>query len=246
MATRTELRAKVATRVPRSSEANFAGIVNDAFDEFLMWAGKSFVFREMQKSQTVAFAAGEYHSSLSSLTGPTGFEAKPYNIMTVTAGLTDGSQRRYLAILRPYFWLEGHYPDRARADAIQQSPLYVARHTTYLEIQAPASDAYSLYFLASHLPSRFAADSTSNPIDDLEDALVSYGVYAVYAALGQAEDADRALQRALGLFNLAVKNSTHDDARMILPDYGSLYSGVPGGYRFSLSELQDTYPGDEI
>jgi len=246
MATRAALRARVATRVPRSTEENFAGTVNDAFDEFLQWAGKLFVFRDMQKSQSVNFTAGSYRASLSSLTGPTGFDAKPYNIMSLTAGLTNASQRRYPITLRPFSWLEDRFPDRSRTGAIRQRPVFAARNTIYLEIQSPASDAYTLYFVASHLPSRFASDSTVNPISDLDDALVSYGVFAVYSALGQNEDAAIAHQRAIGLFQTAVATATKDSATLFMADLSDPRSCTPYGYPFDLSDLQETYPGDVI
>lgn len=240
MATRSTLRTRVANRTGRSTETNFTAVVNDAFDEFITRCGRLWNFKEMRTTTTLALTTGNYYGSLPSVT-LRGFSTSIHHILSVKGYLTTDAETTFPVKLKSATWLDKHFPDRIRTSAVQQAPAFCAREGTRLEVQAPVSDNYTLSLRVALLPLAFASDSTSNPIPSLDEALVRYGMYAIYDSVEAYQQADRSLAIASNLFLEAVladekepgQEFQHDAAQALPLDMGRM---------FSLSDLQTIYP----
>lgn len=240
MATRLTLRTRVASRTGRGSEVNFISIVNDAFDEFLRRCARMHDFREMRSTVTLAFSTGDYYKSLP-LTSLLGFETSIHHILGVSGYLTTSAENVFPVKLKSEEWLNRRFPDRIRSTAISQAPAFAARVGSRLDLQAPASDGYTLSLRVSSLPLVFANDVTSNPIPSLDEALVRYGTYMVYESVEAYDLADRNQNAAVTLFSEAVATEITDPAE-IFQHEGAEITMDNQGYHFSLSNLQGLYP----
>ena len=241
MATRSALRTRVGIRTNRSNETNFNTLCNEAFDEFLQLAGRRHNFREMFTSGSLTYAADAYSASLPTLS-LTGFNTTVKDVVFLRVGLTDDSQQDYPLKLRPAFWLDSYYPDRTRTGSISEKPFFAAVcEGSTLQLQAPASDAYTVTMVCTAIPLSIASDSAEIVIPSLEPAMVEYAMHVINHSLKSWEAADRSWQKAWAMFDIAVEADKKDPARVFIADQINAPGGS-SGYRFSLSDLQTVYP----
>jgi hypothetical protein len=207
MTTAAALLTRVGLRTGRTTATNFSTIVYSAFDDFLQHhAGRIHNFREMMTTDTISVTAGAYNFAMPTST-LSGFSSTVKDI--ISAKFVSGSITYGFTVKTPK-WLDEHYPDRTRTSATTGFPAIGARIGGNFQIQAPASQAGSLVFQTSHLPA--SIQGGSNPIPSLDLALVCYACYEVWDSLEMSAEADRMLQRAMGLLAVAIEDDSRDPA----------------------------------
>ena len=243
MATRTQLRTRVANRTGRGGEANFASICNEAFYAFLLESASLHSFRESLTTDSGAFTSGLQRLAFPT-SAVTGFASALHHIVSVSAGLTDESGLSFPLEMRAIQWLDSQFPDRKRTGTTAAVPQFCARLAGYLELQAPTNAAYTVKIVSSHLPADFASDGASNPIALLDNALVAYASFEILTAAELWQQAQVKLQQANYYRDIAILADKKDPALVHRAD-GTRPMYDPS-YRFNLSQLQTVYPGDTL
>lgn len=238
MASRSDLRARVARRTGRSADPDFADIVNGAFDEFLQLVGLRHDFKESRTQTAVTVSNGDVTFELPTIT-LSGFETKVHHVLSIIVRKSTQGEFTRPLVMRPYGWMEIHYPDRQRSNAIRMRPWFVSRLGTTMHIQAPVDQDYSVTLTTAQLPAAISS-SGSNPIPTLDFALVAYGSYVVYDAIEAEALANRNFNKAMTFLNEAELSDEREQAEV---RQASALDPNPTGYMFDLSDLQGIYPG---
>jgi len=207
MATLSTLVARVGKFCARSSESNFADIVEVAIDEFLDLACRQFDFKKMLSWGDVTLASGSYQATFPVLS-KSGLSTTPYHIIGGAVASSSGGESRLPVILRPKEWLNKKFSDRARTGSNSSRPCFAAVvEDGKLDFQAPADEDYTVRLFCSSLPLASASWPTAgNPLPELDTACVQYALHTIYQNLEAYTSSDRAYQKAWAIWNMVKLN----------------------------------------
>lgn len=101
--------------------------------------------------------------------------------------IIDGTESEWLQI-KTKFWLNQYAPYPA-GDS-EGKPEYVCVDGGYFEVNPVPDEAYTVYINMTKWPATLSNSSDTPDIDGVDDALIAYATYQLYASLSQFENAN--------------------------------------------------------